>query len=230
MLAMIVTNRYDLPSPLFRALQGNPKKPKERYITVTELISPAMIRKLTIQHWDELKIDASEKLWALLGTAIHEVISKHAPSEGLAEESLKVEFKGWTISGRPDLWIDGTLIDWKVTSVWSFLMGEKPEWEAQLNVYHWLYHQHGFESRRLQIFAILRDWKTRDAKRVEGYPEIPFLSTEVPLWSLREAERYIKERLKAHENPKPCTEEEKWGGKRCKYYCPVREFCQYKED
>ena len=123
------------------------------------------------------------------------------------------------ISGKPDLWLDGGLIDWKFTSVWAVLLGLKPEWEAQLNVYRHLYLEAGFPVYYLEIWAVLRDWNRssyrRDPKR---YPPIPFQVVPVPIWSDDKLDKYLTERVTAHKTAEalpadelpPCTPEERW--------------------
>ena len=45
------------------------------------------------------------------------------------------------------------VVDYKVTSVWSLLLGEKPEWEKQLNTYAWLIEKNKNATVRASRFA-----------------------------------------------------------------------------
>jgi len=84
------------------------------------------------------------------------------------EERLFAEVAGWTVSGQFDrmlLFPDGTLQDYKFTSVWAVPDGCKPEWERQLNALRYLAACNGYRIARLQIVAILRDWSKGKAKR-----------------------------------------------------------------
>ena len=52
---------------------------------------------------------------------------------------------GAKISGQFDLFDkqDGTLYDWKETSVWKFLLGDTEEWEQQANINLYLMRMNG---------------------------------------------------------------------------------------
>jgi len=207
------TNRYNLPEPLFKAMQSDEKEIQPNRISVTTLIAPPLIRKLSIEHWNEMEEDVSEKLWALLGTSIHEVLQKYGIGETLeVEKFLKLQQGNWTIMGYVDL-IDKSIKsieDYKTTSVWSFLLGDNTSWEEQLNCYAYLAVKSGYEIEHLFINAILRDWQVNKVG-TKDYPEIPFKRKEVKLWTFQEQESYIKKRLDLFEHEaQECTDEEKW--------------------
>jgi len=71
---MKVDNQKNLPKLLYQALADN-RPPVEGEIHVTTLIGPAMIDYLRRKHWDELEDDASNRLFALLGTGLHAAIA-----------------------------------------------------------------------------------------------------------------------------------------------------------
>ena len=110
------------------------------------------------------------------------------------------------------------LTDWKVTSVYSFLLGEKPEWEAQLNCYKWLYEQNGFDVHKLQIVAILRDWMKSRAESENDYPKCAVMTVDIPMWSPMDTVTYIHERVRLHQEAYNnddgsltlCSAEERW--------------------
>lgn len=208
---MKITNKYNLPEAFLNAMKHH-RVIKEKEIHITDLINPPLIYHLKLKHQEEIEEDISERLWALLGIAIHSLLEKHAPDYCLSEEEVVVEHKGWKIIGRVDLYNDNekAIEDYKVTSVYSFLLSEKKEWEAQLNCYAWLYEKINFKVEKLFINAILRDWVKVKTKDVD-YPEIPFIRKEIPLWSFEERERFINERLeKFSDEPEPCNDEERW--------------------
>ena len=76
---------------------------------------------------------------------------------------------GTMISGRPDLWKDEEITDYKITSVWSFMFGLKSEWERAQNIYKALYKTHGFKTKKITIHAILRDWKISESYKGPVY-------------------------------------------------------------
>lgn len=211
----MITNRYGLPQPFVDAC-GNPRQPKPGEIGVTALIGSPRVRALTMQHFDQLSEDVSDRVWALLGQSVHYVLEKAAGRDHLAEEYMTAEIDGFIIKGVPDLMDgDGVLSDYKVTSVWSFLLGNKAEWEAQLNVYAWLYARHGFTTEKLQIVAILRDWQKSKAKYDNTYPQTAVHVSEVDLWPLEKTEAYIGARVALHKAAEggyvpDCTLDERW--------------------
>ncbi len=161
---------------------------------------------------DELEDDISNRLWLLLGKAVHYVLEKGAPEEARAEEKLTYEIDGFTLVGITDLLHNTELSDYKITSVYSFLLGDKPEWENQLNCNAFLYRMAGFQVDSLKIYAILRDWQASKADVLNlDYPIIPFKEVSISLWPVEGQERYIRSRIEAHkiENPQ-CSNEERW--------------------
>ena len=211
---MKFTNVHNLPEAIVKAVSAFNYPPKPSRYSVTDLIAPPQIRQLKIKHWDFLEEDCSSRLWALLGQACHAVLDKSKPVDALAEEKLVIEFEGVTLSGKSDLYHDGRLEDYKITSTFSFLLEKgkpKKEWAAQLNVYSWLSQKLGYPVKELWIRAILRDWQGSKVKTDADYPPIPFQSVSVPLWTLEGQERYIRARLEAHKALNPqCSDEERW--------------------
>jgi len=213
---MKLTNKYNLPGPLVSAIENDPYK-KVGDISVTQLISPPRQRQLMIRHQDNITEDASERIWILLGRSVHAILERAATHDHLVEKRLTAEVLGWVVSGQPDLLEGDELTDWKVTSVYSFLLGEKPEWEAQLNCYKWLFEQNGFEVTKLQIVAILRDW-TMSRLIEPGYPLCAVMVVNVPIWEPMLIQSYIESRVRAHQaaellpdvNLVACLSEERW--------------------
>lgn len=214
---MKVTNKHNLPEPLVKAVTWG-LKPRTGF-SVTDLIQPPRVTQLTRRHWDELEVDASERIWVLIGSAIHYVLEKGELPDSFKEKTLKAEINGTTITGRPDLWHNRILDDYKITSVWSIVFNPKGkrDWHTQLNIYRWLYRMNGLESDELRICAILRDWqqsKTGD----HDYPPIPVVMIDIPIWDDATIESYISERVRLHTEAEKlpddklsyCTDEEMW--------------------
>jgi len=103
------------------------------------------------------------------------------------------------------------LSDYKITSVFSFLLGDKPEWEQQLNIYAWLYRKIGFQVKKLQIVAILRDWQSSKAGE-EGYPPAAAVTIDVPLWGEKEQQAFVEDRVRLHQakDKAECSAKERW--------------------
>ena len=212
---MKITNKFNLPSAVVNAVSGYEVKESVGDISVTELIGPPMIRQLRKQHDEEIEQDVSDMMWVLLGNVSHTILEKGAGENDYAEKKgLTAKVNGWTLTGRPDLLeSNGTLTDYKVTSVWSFLNQEREEWSHQLNVYRWLYLYNGFSVKKMQIMAILRDWRLNELRKCGGnYPLKPFVLKEITIDT--QVFDFIVERIKLHqrgfEYTPICSSEERW--------------------
>lgn len=210
---MKITNRMNLPEPLVRLC--TPRPPSPTRISVTQLIGPPHLRRLTLAHWDALEEDVADRLWAIMGTAMHALLEQHGGANALAEEHLEYDlaplgYPDYTLTGRPDYYdADDVLWDWKFTSLWALRDGLKSEWMEQINTYAWLFRRHSFPVRALRVLAVFRDWSKSDEMR--GVP--PAQVYEVPMMSDEEAEQYIRQRLDLHVHPyldEVCTPKERW--------------------
>lgn len=195
---MIITNKYNLPEPLVKAVTWD-LKPRTGF-SVTDIISPPRITQLTRRHWDEITMDASERIWVLIGQAVHYILSIYYAEGGAQEQTLEVEVGGIKLHGRPDLWIARILDDYKITSAWSVVYEPqgREDWHKQLNIYNWMnWKATGRESDLLRNILILRDWQNSKADDTT-YPSIPVAVIEAPRWAYEETERYVEERVKLH--------------------------------
>jgi hypothetical protein len=218
---MKVTNLNNLPEPLVRAVTRHPRRRDSNVISVTELIQPPQLRALALKHENEIVEDASDRIWALLGTLLHGVLERNAKGleDTISEEELEIDVLGWRVIGHYDLSeivLDGELLtDWKLTSVWAVKDGIKPEWEAQLNVYAELIRRAGRYVNQLQIVTIGRDWSKSKAQFDQSYPQQQVQTFSVPLWSSEQATDYLEERVRLHQNAEQgiypdCTPQERW--------------------
>lgn len=211
---MQITNTHNLPIAIYKVVCAMTRRPVSGQYSCTELITPPQMRYLKIKHWKELTEDASERLWALLGAGVHSSLENIPISNALQEEQLQIKVSGITLTGRPDILHGESLEDYKVTSVYSFLLGDKPEWTAQLNIYAQMFRWLGFTVSSAKIHAILRDWM--ESKSHTGdYPSIPFQSINIKLLHPDIAAALIHERIKLHMDGEqgryePCTDVERW--------------------
>jgi hypothetical protein len=220
---MKVTNNYGLPETITNVLARPQYSKGKANLSVTELMSSPRIVQLKRRHWEELTEDASEMVWSLFGTAIHNILEHGKDEHHIVEERVFTVVDGFTISGAIDLqevYEDGTVLsDYKTTSAYSVL-NQKIDWEYQLNCYAYLLHKaKGVTIKKLQIVAIVRDWARRDTVR-EGYPKAPIVVIDIPLWPVERQEAYIKQRIHLQESAffdievgsevAECTPEEMW--------------------
>lgn len=220
---MKLTNYLGLPAPLVKAVS----RPRPQYgpktVSVTTLIRPPQITGLEQQYDNSISEDAADRLWALMGTLLHDVLEAHAQGleNTIAEQRLDIQIAGWTITGKYDLSefiLDNEdLSDWKFTSIYALKEKEpvKPEWAAQLNCYAELLRQKGRKVSSAQIVAIGRDWSKRRARREADYPQKAVLIKPVSLWTSEEVLTYLTERIRLYEAAlegqwPECTPEERW--------------------
>lgn len=220
---MRITNLLGLPLPLVRAVSVEREPHPPMTVSVTELIRPAQITGLRNAGSSELVEDASDRLWALMGTLLHHVLEEHALNvdDVIAEERLSIQIGKWTVVGKYDLTeflLEGEILDdWKFTSIYSLQEKEpvKPEWEAQVNCYAELLRQAGRSIAKARIIAIGRDWSKMRASRESDYPQKAVAIRDVPLWTSDECLQYLHQRLYLYETAlqgewPECDEEERW--------------------
>ena len=212
------SNIYGLPEPLVSAL-SNDLYVKAGHISVTGLIQPPRIRQLTHRYHEHLEEDVSDKIWMLLGSAVHDLLERADTQHSLQEERLSITCNGWTITGKADLYEEpGILSDFKITSVWSGINGVKPDWELQINLYAHLYRHAGFSVNKGQVVCIYRDWQKNRAKQGGNYPLCAAGVLPVNLWPQAQAQDYLEYRVKLHQLSEEmtdsalpeCTAEERW--------------------
>lgn len=197
---MPITKHANLPAAIVEAVINDPY-PHGRVgdLSATSLIDAPRIRVLQRRHADEITEDAAERIWALLGQAVHTILERAEPS-AVTERRFYARVEGWQVSGQFDRAVlypeSGLLQDYKVTSAWAVVNGLKPEWERQLNVLRWLALRNGYNVNRLQIVAILRDWSRGKAAQGGGYPQQQVAVVEVPVWPEAQAEAYVHERVR----------------------------------
>mgnify|MGYP003115536267 FL=1 len=217
---MKITNNHNLAAPIVKALSRDDYTRGNSHRSVTQLIDSPRVRILRERHWDSLEEDISEKLWSVLGTAVHKVFEDHSGEDVISEERLFVEVDGWVISGAIDLQDADGPSDYKCTSVWA-VIHEKVEWEYQLNAYAWLMrHAKGVHSKKLSIIAVMRDWNRRQAESSNDYPQAPIATLDIPMWSDEEQDAFMDHRIGLHKDAEfrnlvderlpDCTDEERW--------------------
>jgi hypothetical protein len=204
----MLTNRYNLPAPLVNAVRNDTYSRGRSDISVTQLIQPPQIRYLS--KGMELEEDVSDFIWRLLGQAVHTILERACDGKDIAEQRVYSNVRGWVVSGQFDLHEeDFTLNDYKITSVYA--RDGKMEWVNQLNLLRALCVRNGKRVDKLQIVAIFRDWRKKEALSAD-YPQSQVAVIPVEMWPLEKAEAYLDERVRLHqlEIPPPCTDEERW--------------------
>ena len=222
---MKLTNKFNLPQTFVNVIQRPTYSKGKAHISATEIINSPRIVQLKKKYWEEIEQDASEMVWSLFGSAVHNILEHGKDDHHIVEERIHLEFDGWKISGAIDLQEvepNGTISisDYKVTGAWA-VMNEKEDWHRQLNIYAWMVEKaKKVPVGKLQIIAIIRDWSARDAGTKEGYPQSPVATIDIPLWTFEEREKFMTKRIYEHgtalfemetDGDLPdCTAEEMW--------------------
>lgn len=215
---MKITNIYGLPEPVVRAVTPRETPESRRKgadISVTELLGPPRVKQLRELCWEDLTQDASEMLWAMLGTALHDILERNSGWE-LSEKRISMVVDGMEISGKFDLVSEGgrirKLVDYKSTSVWAMIMGGRQGWEEQINLYRLLMHENGLEvPQELENVLFFRDWNRRDRETVDGYPPAAMMVLPQKVWTIERARAFAAERVAEHKREMPeCTPLERW--------------------
>lgn len=192
--------------------------------SITTLIDSPQVAKLKKKHTSALTEPIEERLAALIGTAVHNMLTKACL--GLKDVEVAKRFSatmlGSTVSGECDkitLLPSGgyKITDWKVVRAKSmkFDSGVKLAWVQQLNCYAALARLNGLKVEELEVITIIKDWAKSDLVTSATYPKLPILRHPVNVWSDKESCDYLVERVRTHqvEDLKDCTEEERWARK-----------------
>lgn len=143
------------------------------------------------------------------------------------EQRVEKTIDDFVISGQYDLVLDGTLNDFKSTSVWTYIFDSSAEsYIKQGSIYKWL-SQDKITSDYININYIFTDWSAAKAREKKDYPQFKALTKKYDLWSTEETENWIRNKIaqyKLHLNTPQeglpeCTDEELWAtDETFKYY------------
>lgn len=224
---MKITNKLGLPQPFVDAVKNDSYDPGAKtWRSTTSLIGPAQKAALTERHYEKLEDEASDRVWALFGQVVHNILER-ANTEGLPEERYYMDILGKCISGQTDnlvfLPCEGgwELQDYKTGSVWKYKKRDFQEWEYQVNVYKLLLEEAGFNITKLTVIAMWRDWRygeNASNKVPGGYPEQQITRHSISIWPRELIMDYLEGRVEAHKKAvelpddklPPCTDDECW--------------------
>ena len=221
---MKITNKFNIPQTFINVLDRPQYNKGKAHLSVTQLLNSPKIVALTKKFEDDIEQDASDMVWSIFGSAVHNVLEHGKDDNHIVEQRLHKEYEGWNISGAIDLQVVNNagidVKDYKTTTIWA-VMNEKIEWEIQLNIYAGLVEDvKNIPVTSVGIVAIIRDWNRRESTTREGYPEAPIKELPIRLWSKEERDAFISNRIALHsacefaletdgELP-DCTSEEMW--------------------
>lgn len=197
---MTITNNQYLPDVLYDVLAKDFYNyiPADDTFSVTELLNPSKITLLRRRHREEIVQDVTDLFYRTWGNLMHMWLENFSEGECLKEERLRAKLGRYYLTGKPDLYYDKTIWDYKLTSVWTFIYKSRQEdWEKQLNMYNYLFFQAvGLPVKTLKVLAMFRDWsKTRNQNESEYPNQVEVIN--VPMWNGDKIEDYIQQRFNA---------------------------------
>lgn len=220
---MIITNVESLPQQLVDAVTNNHTYTPKQY-SVTALLKGACQAILERRHDDEIEQDVSDMIWMIFGSSVHKIIEQAQETiDQIKETKMVIDLpNGYKLSGIQDLYDDKTktVTDWKTASVNKVLYNDWDDYRKQTLIYCWMLRQIGFDARRGEIVAMLKDHSKTKALQGGNYPKKPVYKIG---WDFTEQEfadiekwiydrfDFIKrcEQLPDDELP-VCTSEERW--------------------
>ena len=174
---MRLTNRLGLPQPIVDAATRDHEYTPKRY-SVTQMLKGPREAILARRHSDEIEGDVADMAWTIFGSSMHLLLEQSQESATqLKENYITVDMpNGYVLSGIFDLYDDatGTVTDYKSATVWKVIYGEWDDYREQLLSYVWMLRQIGFDARRGEIVAILKDHSKAKARTERDYPDHPF--------------------------------------------------------
>lgn len=144
------------------------------------------------------------------------------------EQRAEREIDDMIVTGKYDLVLDGTLNDYKSTSVWTYIYDSNAwNYTVQGSIYKWL-NPEKITSDYININYIFTDWSATKARQdPKQYPQQRVLTKKYPLWGNAETENWIRNKLAAYtrlaNTPQSglpeCDDEELWASETVyKYY------------
>lgn len=218
---MKVTNKHNLPQVIVDIVENQRKITPKRY-SVTEILSGTREILLKRRHNDEIEIDCSMQVNAILGTAAHKVLELAETDTNVKmEERINIEvMDGYSLSGQYDRFIDGVIEDWKTASVFKFMMDDFKDWKRQGMMYAWLKRRlnDGEPVHKVRFYALFKDWSYTKSQRDASYPQSQIMSVEwaVTDIEMKEIDTFIRNKFtelikyESRELLPMCTQDERW--------------------
>lgn len=232
-----VISATTLMKPLRQLVLIRQNKELLKEIDISDLVASRMgtaIHDGCQQAWeDQENVNAALKALGASDLAIERVVINPPPGS-LGEGQLPVyveqrhekEVDGYIVTGKFDLVLDGTVNDYKSTSVWSYIYDSNADKHTkQGSIYKWLTEK--ITSDYININYIFTDWSAVKARQDSKYPQQRVVTKKYPLWSTSATEEWIRNKLdlltqnidKPQEALPECTDEELWASETVyKYY------------
>ena len=209
----------------------------DKSVDIMSLVSSRMgsaIHAIAEKAWTN-RANISKALQALQVSNLDDKIVINPSTDLVKEDEIPIyveqrhekEVDDYIISGKYDLIVDGTVSDYKSTSVWSYIFDSNAlKYTQQASIYKWLVPDR-ITDNSVHIQYIFTDWSAAHAMRDSSYPQTRVLTKEYPIWSTEQTKFFISEKIKLlkqykdspQEDLPECTKEELWESEtKYKYY------------
>lgn len=134
------------------------------------------------------------------------------------EQRAYKDVMGVRVSGKFDFVSDGRVEDFKTTSVFTYMNGNKTnDYKIQGSIYRWL-NPDIITQDTMDIQFLFTDWSAAQARANPKYPPSQFAHKSINLMSIEQTDQFIKSKLselKRFENSPekdlpPCSDDELW--------------------
>ena len=230
-----VISATSLLKPLRALILSHQNKGLDKTVDIMDLVSSRMgsaIHAIAEKAWSN-RSNISKALQALQVSNLDDklVINPDKVEDGqipvYIEQRHEKEINDYIISGKYDLVVDGTVSDYKSTSVWSYIFDSNAlKYTQQASIYKWLAPDR-ITDNAVHIQYIFTDWSAAQAARDPSYPQTRVITKEYPIWSVEQTQHFITEKLnlltehldKPQESLPECTKEDLWESETVyKYY------------
>lgn len=205
-----------------------PERLRSQEFSLSTLLSPPQKAWIAKNHKKDMRINAANNHWSLVGTAIHSALENYPHGVKERRYGYLIKDLDVLVHHKSDLILpdEGIYIDYKNVSC-SSLKYPKDDWEAQLNFGAWLAQGNGWFNHegklskskeikisRICVVANLIDWRPHDGKALQVSLEGSKI-INIPIWEPGRVIEWFRDRAKAHlyareHGPLPCTDEERW--------------------
>jgi len=223
--------------PLRQLVLSQQNKQLMKTVDISDLVASRMgsaIHNGCEEAWtDRANVAKALKVLGASDTAIDTVminpeVVKPGTTPVYVEQRVEKEIDGMIVTGKYDIVLDGTLNDYKSTSVWTYIYDSNADsYTKQGSIYKWL-NPEKITSDYININYIFTDWSATKARQdPKQYPQQRVLTKQYPLWGNPETENWIQNKLAAYtrlaDTPQEllpeCSDEELWASETVyKYY------------
>lgn len=213
---MKFTNRHNLPSVFEKIYINNEYQSKPNSFGATTLLAPVQEIIFKKRYGDLLLEDLSDRIPALIGTAVHDYLERNDDEE-YVEMYLNHEIlNDMFVSGKIDKYIkdEFTLVDYKTAKVNKIVYEDFDDWKMQGLIYAWLLLKKNLIVEKIRFIAILKDWskfaRANNYSNDKYYPDSPIFVYEfkVNSYDLNYIDEYITNKMKQIRDWKDLPDEE----------------------